>query len=623
MADMKNKKKKTAKAAIIGIGLAIAGFLLPIFIIVAWVDSWFDFFSDDPKAKEIIKQARLEGVKTISVDTLAEMHLTRDGLEELNTYADPAVWQPVYKVTIPYYLYVNQKSEQHRNPPLEAKRVIVSDKEGYEKYVCYETVEITGPNLSKYALTWQDVYTIGAAIHIGERGETEMNWAQLREIATFLEPSVEYSADGSIEEVLEILETGDKTRMNEDLLENDPFRPLPEITTDEVITVTRIVTPTPEPTQSVTPTEAPTTPTPTPTTKPKRPDKDGHFGGKIFDVLKDIVSERDATPTPSPTQSPMPTQPPIATPTPTETPQDVPDGPFVPTPTKAPEAIVIEEQETIIATIEQHYTLFLVPSSVKTWYASISFFYPELSEDATSETAFAQARPYPQERNDVFPAMAEHYGVTTDMLDLIPDIIDTENAGMLTASIEHIPKSTDIQSFSLNLTLSQANTLSEMSWPLPGDMRLHDLFESRVPFMANGRMTGDFHYGWDIGGVAGAPIVSVLAGKVVSVGFNDDSGNYASIQYGDGSVVVSYCHCSKVLVKKGDEVLQNQVIALVGSTGRSTAPHLHFTLFIDNKRTDPAPWLIPAMMKAPDPERINDKGTAYREGRGAEYSKKK
>ena len=58
------------------------------------------------------------------------------------------------------------------------------------------------------------------------------------------------------------------------------------------------------------------------------------------------------------------------------------------------------------------------------------------------------------------------------------------------------------------------------------------------------------------------------------------------IKHGDG-LETRYAHCSKILVKKGDIVERNQVIALVGNTGRSTGPHLHYEVHKNGKAVDP------------------------------------
>ena len=92
-----------------------------------------------------------------------------------------------------------------------------------------------------------------------------------------------------------------------------------------------------------------------------------------------------------------------------------------------------------------------------------------------------------------------------------------------------------------------------------------------------------FHNGIDFGGPTGTPIFSVADGKVIADG---DSGNYAygkwiAIEHEKGGkkLVTLYGHLSKKRVKKGDSVAQGQKIGDMGSTGYSTGPHLHFSVF--------------------------------------------
>jgi lipoprotein NlpD len=84
------------------------------------------------------------------------------------------------------------------------------------------------------------------------------------------------------------------------------------------------------------------------------------------------------------------------------------------------------------------------------------------------------------------------------------------------------------------------------------------------------------HEGIDIAGASGTPVVAAASGTVVKAGWNEwGLGNAVVVEHPDGSVTV-YGHNSRLLVKQGQQVNQGQVIAEIGSTGNSTAPHLHF-----------------------------------------------
>lgn len=84
------------------------------------------------------------------------------------------------------------------------------------------------------------------------------------------------------------------------------------------------------------------------------------------------------------------------------------------------------------------------------------------------------------------------------------------------------------------------------------------------------------HEGIDIAGASGTPVVAAASGTVVKAGWNEwGLGNAVVVEHPDGSVTI-YGHNSRLLVKQGQQVNQGQVIAEMGTTGNSTAPHLHF-----------------------------------------------
>jgi|CZCB01.1.fsa_nt_gi murein DD-endopeptidase MepM/ murein hydrolase activator NlpD len=127
----------------------------------------------------------------------------------------------------------------------------------------------------------------------------------------------------------------------------------------------------------------------------------------------------------------------------------------------------------------------------------------------------------------------------------------------------------------------------KMIWPVPySNCYITSPYGYRNdPF--TGKWTG--HGGVDIsirGGAYGKNIVAVLDGTVVIATYHYSYGNYLAIDHGNGLVTI-YAHCSKLLVGKGDRVKQGQVIALIGSTGSSTGPHLHFEVRVNNVRQDP------------------------------------
>ncbi|MBB1494461.1 M23 family metallopeptidase [Propioniciclava sp. MC1683] len=128
-------------------------------------------------------------------------------------------------------------------------------------------------------------------------------------------------------------------------------------------------------------------------------------------------------------------------------------------------------------------------------------------------------------------------------------------------------------------------------WPTEGEisspwgMRLH-------PILRYTRL----HGGADIGGAVGAPIYAVADGVVTKAaqGYNGGSGNNVRIDHGqmDGqNIETSYLHMNSISVSDGQKVKKGQQIGTVGNTGLSTAPHLHFSVYVNGANSDPAPFL--------------------------------
>src|SRR5690554_7452613 len=97
---------------------------------------------------------------------------------------------------------------------------------------------------------------------------------------------------------------------------------------------------------------------------------------------------------------------------------------------------------------------------------------------------------------------------------------------------------------------------------------------------------GRLHRGIDITGKTGKTIYAAASGTVVASGWRGSYGYMVEIRHND-QVSTLYAHASKLLVKRGDYVEQGQAIALVGSTGYSTGPHLHFEIRVKGKQINP------------------------------------
>lgn len=142
----------------------------------------------------------------------------------------------------------------------------------------------------------------------------------------------------------------------------------------------------------------------------------------------------------------------------------------------------------------------------------------------------------------------------------------------------------------IELQKAQMYVGGDLLWPLPAVRRVPTgmaAFGNRIhPIFRNWRM----HTGIDIGAPTGTSIIAANSGTVILAGFTTGFGNRVVIDHG-GGILTLYAHCSRILVQVGESVDRGQVIALVGSTGWSTGPHLHFEVIKDGKHMDPMLFL--------------------------------
>ncbi len=99
-----------------------------------------------------------------------------------------------------------------------------------------------------------------------------------------------------------------------------------------------------------------------------------------------------------------------------------------------------------------------------------------------------------------------------------------------------------------------------------------------------------FHEGLDFSAVRGASIYAAGDGIVTTAGRTHNYGKLVKVNHGSG-LETRYAHASKLLVKIGERVVKGQVIALVGSSGRSTGPHLHYEIRLNGRSLDPRKYL--------------------------------
>jgi len=132
-----------------------------------------------------------------------------------------------------------------------------------------------------------------------------------------------------------------------------------------------------------------------------------------------------------------------------------------------------------------------------------------------------------------------------------------------------------------------ANLNGILQWPVPSSGSVSSPFGYRIHPI---RRTRAHHNGIDIRARSGANIVAAEGGRVIFSGWSGGYGNTVIIDHG-GGLHTLYAHNSLNLVSVGDYVSRGDVIALIGSTGMSTGPHLHFEVRFNGQFQDPAPFL--------------------------------
>lgn len=131
-------------------------------------------------------------------------------------------------------------------------------------------------------------------------------------------------------------------------------------------------------------------------------------------------------------------------------------------------------------------------------------------------------------------------------------------------------------------TTSFVSTGSGFIWPVSSHTISSEYGYRTDPI--NG--TTSYHSGVDIAASSGTPISAVADGEVAWSYYSSSAGNWIGIDHGDGVYSV-YMHCSLSIVSPGDIVSQGDVIGYVGSTGRSTGPHLHLSIRLNGEYVDP------------------------------------
>jgi len=128
--------------------------------------------------------------------------------------------------------------------------------------------------------------------------------------------------------------------------------------------------------------------------------------------------------------------------------------------------------------------------------------------------------------------------------------------------------------------------LTPSIWPVMGKLE-GGMGGRRNPFSGRGY---EYHEGQDIDAAYGTPVQVAASGRVIIAGWQRGYGNVIYVDHGSG-LSTRYGHLSEIDVTVGQTVTRGQTIGLVGSTGRSTGPHLHYEVRINNQPVDPRRYL--------------------------------
>ncbi len=124
-------------------------------------------------------------------------------------------------------------------------------------------------------------------------------------------------------------------------------------------------------------------------------------------------------------------------------------------------------------------------------------------------------------------------------------------------------------------------------WPAPSYTRISSDYGNRLPPTLG---VQQFHNGVDMAAPSGSPILAASDGQVIAAAYSSTMGNYIMINHGSGIYTI-YMHASALYVSSGQNVSRGQKIAAVGTTGRSTGPHLHFSVRVNGAYVSPWNYL--------------------------------
>jgi len=195
-----------------------------------------------------------------------------------------------------------------------------------------------------------------------------------------------------------------------------------------------------------------------------------------------------------------------------------------------------------------------------------------------------------EERRKTVRELARRIEIINELMRKVGLRVEGEGEGGLAVPLSKIFEDGNVQ-ISTEEVLPQIDKLirtfkhTPIGYPTYG--RLTSGFGLRIN-PVTGRM--EFHLGVDIANKRGTPVRAPADGVVVKAGWCQLLGRCVEIYHGNG-VRTLYGHLWKILVKEGDKVSRGEIIGLMGNSGRSTGPHLHYSVRLNGKLVNPKPFL--------------------------------
>jgi murein DD-endopeptidase MepM/ murein hydrolase activator NlpD len=196
----------------------------------------------------------------------------------------------------------------------------------------------------------------------------------------------------------------------------------------------------------------------------------------------------------------------------------------------------------------------------------------------------------------------ETYRTLADKYKLRSDVLFEKNACQLKPEVVFVPGAVwkpepqDIKT-AINTPPANPTIINTGGYPLPYAVPVTSGYGWRIH-----PITGEnaFHGGIDLGAPMGTPVLATLGGTIAYASAAGTYGNLVEINHGNG-LTTRYAHLSVITSRVGQQVVQGQQVGLVGSTGRSTGPHLHFETLVPTDQgwstIDPAPFLSRVAMR--------------------------